>query len=185
MELLGAEKAILKKQDGREIEITASIQSQKIYVRDVTIPFEEGDVIIQTLPSGIKKQYKIIDTICYANSSLAHWELTFEKMINRQDRVASSIVNMQAEKIYLNSIDNSVNKQPDEETLVIFNDIRNTLQKGIIGDKVIIEALDELIASVGSEKYPSKYAKFIQSAANHITIISPFIPFLSDLLNKK
>ena len=179
MELLGAEKAILKKQDGREIEITASIQSQKIYVRDVTIPFEEGDVIIQTLPSGIKKQYKIIDTICYANSSLAHWELTFEKMINRQDRVASSIVNMQAEKIYLNSIDNSVNKQPDEETLVIFNDIRNTLQKGII------EALDELIASVGSEKYPSKYAKFIQSAANHITIISPFIPFLSDLLNKK
>lgn len=185
MELLGAEKAILKKRDGREIEITASIQSQKIYVRDVTIPFEEGDVIIQTLPSGIKKQYKIIDTICYANSSLAHWELTFEKMINRQDRVARSIVNVQAEKIYLNSVDNSVDKQPDEETLAIFNDIRNTLQKGIIGDKVIIEALDELIASVGSEKYPSKYAEFIQSAANHITIITPFIPFLSDLLNRK
>ena len=83
---------------------------------------------------------------------------------------------------FRNSIDNSVNKQPDEETLAIFSDIRNTLQKGIIGDKVIIEALDELIASVGSEKYSSKYDEFIQSVANHMSIIAPFIPFLSNLL---
>lgn len=178
-----ANKAILLKQDGREIEIIASIQPQKIYVRDITIPFEEGDVIIQTLPSGIQKQYTIIDTVCYANGRPTdHWELTFEKVNNKQNRVTSNIINIQANKIYVDSIDNSTNSQIDESILSTFEEIKNTLQKEIIGDRVIIEALDELIASVGSEKYSSKYDEFIQSVANHMSIIAPFIPFLSNLL---
>ncbi len=74
------ERLRLIKADGTIIEnIPASIQ-KKIFINDVKIPVEEGDILEFKLPSGIERRLLVTDMVVYATGSqLDHMELTVVK----------------------------------------------------------------------------------------------------------
>jgi hypothetical protein len=46
----------------------------------------------------------------------------------------------------------------------------------------ILNKLDELESAKGESIFTQKYQEFIASAANHISLLSPFIPALTQML---
>jgi hypothetical protein len=85
-------------------------------------------------------------------------------------------------RVNLASTDNSTNTYAST-TSTVFQDLRTTVL-----EQVPAEAQQELLAriqkmeeSVGSRTFTSRYNDFIQQAANHITILAPFLPALSAL----
>lgn len=48
----------------------------------------------------------------------------------------------------------------------------------------ILEKLTALEKSENSPSYKQRYTDFIAAAANHMTLIAPFVPALTELLHK-
>ena len=98
--------------------------------------------------------------------------------------IVYNIGDISAGRVNLSSTDNSVNIS-DVSIENFFDDISATL-KSEIHDKenleLLLKELNELKIFVNTPKYLEKYNAFIQAAANHMTIIAPFIPALSKLL---
>jgi hypothetical protein len=78
-------------------------------------------------------------------------------------------------------IDNSINKT-NPEIDEITNQIIKALEDNKIFDSNILKSINEMKDSAGTPRFVDKYNAFIQSAANHMTIIAPFIPLLTKIL---
>ncbi|WP_454252723.1 hypothetical protein [Pseudomonas sp. Marseille-Q7302] len=72
------------------------------------------------------------------------------------------------------------------EVAIQFANLQNAVKDAAISasDKAeILDAISKMKSHVGqSEPFRFHYQKFIQSAANHMSVVSPFIPFLTTLL---
>ena len=67
----------------------------------------------------------------------------------------------------------------------LFIDIKSTLSNGIQDTterESVLLKLQELESSIGSPAYLSNYQSFMSAAANHMTILAPFLPVLSQLI---
>lgn len=88
-------------------------------------------------------------------------------------------------RVNVQSTDQSVN-QVFATSEQVFQKLRETIQSGIPGEQQA-EVLARLEAMKNAENTPSfaaRYSEFIAEAANHMTLISPFIPALTELLRK-
>jgi hypothetical protein len=77
------------------------------------------------------------------------------------------------------------NFAPTPET--VFADLRRALQVGIQEPEereLLLARVDEMEAATKTGSFLDKYNAFIQSAANHMTLIGPFIPALTEMLMK-
>lgn len=87
-------------------------------------------------------------------------------------------------RVNIQSQDNSVNVSR-QTTENIFADMRQVIQTRIANEvertRILIE-LNELEAAKGSDRFSQKYQSFIASAANHMTVLAPFIPALTQML---
>ena len=70
----------LIKKDSSVIEsIRASVQ-EKIYINDIKLPVEEGDIFEYLLPSGLKQRLLVIKVTLYnIGSPLDHYEIEYVK----------------------------------------------------------------------------------------------------------
>jgi hypothetical protein len=86
----------------------------------------------------------------------------------------------------MNSSDNSVNvvtKSSDE----FFTALRGRIESEIADEverRKILEAFTALQESHGKPSFSHRYTDFMAAAANHITVIVPFIPALTEMLHK-
>lgn len=85
-----------------------------------------------------------------------------------------------------NSQDRSVNvvTQSSEQ---IFTTLREQLESSVpAGDeqKDILERLKALEQAQSSPSFKQRYTEFISAAANHMTLIAPFIPALTEMLQR-
>jgi hypothetical protein len=86
----------------------------------------------------------------------------------------------------VNSTDNSVNvvTKSSEE---FFATLREHIESGVPeGDerKVILQKLVTLQESHGQPSFAQRYTDFITAAANHVVLLTPFIPALTEMLRK-
>lgn len=87
-------------------------------------------------------------------------------------------------RVINNSTDQSINVV-DMSSKDLFDELRNTIQTFIEDEKQkreLREIVDEMEKNQGTNKFNQLYTKFITSAANHMTILSPFIPALSQMI---
>jgi hypothetical protein len=105
---------------------------------------------------------------------------------NRPSMKGESVYNVHGNnpRINIYSEDKSLNisNQTSEN---VFADMRQAIQTKInnIDERTqIINKLDELEAATGTDTFKHKYKDFIDSAADHMRLISPFIPALTQLL---
>jgi hypothetical protein len=89
-------------------------------------------------------------------------------------------------RVSVNSIDNSVNvvvKSSEQ----IFANLRQTLQSGVPEGAERTDILARLTAleqAQGSKSFVQHYTEFIAAAANHMQLVGPFIPALTEILQK-
>lgn len=87
-------------------------------------------------------------------------------------------------KINFNSMDNSTNnKNIDSENL--FEELKATIEKGITNTNKrseLIDQIDEMKNTRDTSKFKDCYKNFISTAADYVTLITPFIPFLTSHL---
>jgi hypothetical protein len=90
----------------------------------------------------------------------------------------------QHSRVNIGSQDSSVNIS-NQKTENVFADMRQVIQThvGNEGERAqILNRLDELEHAKGKSSFTQKYQDFIASAADHISLLSPFIPALTKML---
>ncbi len=185
------DKVTLVKRNGYVKEnIKALVSDGKIFIFDEKLPLEENDTLFRTLPNGLFEKYIVLDRGYNARQGgiQGHYQaiVTKEGSIDKEQYRNITIINnisgTQA-RVNINSVDNSVNSM-NSENKELFEKIFSTLQE-IDNEKVKEEALaiaKEMQLNIDKPTFKEKYQQFISTVANYITIISPFIPALTNLL---
>lgn len=105
---------------------------------------------------------------------------------NKGNRVNQPIIyNVQGDnaRVNVHSQDHSVNVT---KSTAIFTDLRTTIERGIADEsqkQKLLGTVGEMEASVGQkETFLKKYSEFVELAANHMAILGPYLPALTQLL---
>jgi len=73
------QKLTLWRKDGKMFpDILASVQD-KIYINDIMLPIEEGDIFEYLLPSGLKQRLLVTRVTLYDTGRLDHYEIEYTK----------------------------------------------------------------------------------------------------------
>lgn len=81
------------------------------------------------------------------------------------------------------SIGSSHVKQSTEGSEAVFNQLIEAIKASDIEHKEpLVTAAHEMQRNCGSEGFGAAYKRFIASAANHMTVVAPFLPALTTLL---
>ena len=86
-------------------------------------------------------------------------------------------------KVNIKSTDNSINITIDSSP--IFNGLSSAISNAPIEEEQkaqLLAKVEELKRAEGTDSFSQKYKEFIQNAANHMTVVAPFIPTLTALL---
>lgn len=86
-------------------------------------------------------------------------------------------------RVYNNSTDNSTNILK-ENSEVLFQELTKFIRENIEENQKLLELVYIMEENKGKNDFTKSYADFIACAANHVTILSPFIPALTALLPK-
>ena len=178
------------KQDGSEINNAIGlfhIEKKKVTIEDMTIDIEEGDTIVRDLPNGKQERFTILDTGFMRGMGghiPDHYNVSIERVskfpkANAHGSGYITVVN-EGGRVNINSTDNSMNIQVSNDTERLFEELTTALNG--VADDSLLESVSELKQSVGTGEYAKKYNRFIQNAANHMTIVAPFLPAISALL---
>ena len=95
-----------------------------------------------------------------------------------------NIGDISADRVNFSSTDNSINISNVSFDEVI-NDLSVALTQGVVDKEnldSILKELQDLKNSVNTPTYKERYSSFIQSAANHMAIVAPYIPALTKFL---
>jgi hypothetical protein len=88
-------------------------------------------------------------------------------------------------RLNVQSTDQSVN-QVVTTSEQVFQTLRESIQSGIPSERQaeVLARLDALEKARNTPSFGVRYTEFIAAAANHMTVIAPFIPALTELLHK-
>lgn len=181
----------LKKPDGTIIEnIQANVQPKTIFIPDSTLLIEEGDLLIRTLTNGGVEEYEVIDRGFYEkiNGFNAHYQCKVRKLSSKKYTSTNNVVTNNfygANARYNhNSTDNSTNVILESSN--VFQSIRNAIEENVGNDEektVILQKVDEMDKAKGTPTFKDKYLEFMQALGNHVTIITPFLQPLNQILS--
>lgn len=192
------DKVSLEKQNGEVISnIQSSVQGNKIYIVDSSLEIEEGDRITRILSNGLKEGYIVTNSVFYEKhfSIPSHYELKVRKETAIEYTQFQPTTYIDNSTNTFNGDNNRVNKHANDYSTnfsvkktetTVFNQLREIISESEIPQNErteIITQIDELEESVGKPSFLEKYQNFITAAANHMTLISPFIPELTKLLS--
>lgn len=184
--------ALVKANGERHEGIGASVQPSTILIDDGDVPLEEDDVVERTLPNGMVERYLVLDRGYYAawDGPPAHYQAKVRKTTAKARAPGASNV------YYLSGPNARVNVQStDTSTNVVnvnsaelFAQISAAVQTGVVTDaerSALLDRVQALEAAVPTPMYLSAYQQFIAAAANHMTVIAPFLPALAQLAQRQ
>ncbi len=183
------DRVSLIKPNGEEIDdIRALVNSKTILIEDENLPIEEGDTILRKLPNGLFEKYQVLDRgfISGMGGISSHYQVKVRKEGSLTEGQKSSyVINLQGNnaRVNIHSQDSSTNII-SETSETVFADLRQAIQTIQNEDEkqAILKKLDELQSANGTPRFIELYRDFMSVASDHIGVISPFIPALSQLL---
>ena len=132
------DRVTLVKQDGREFkDIPANVQPKKIFIDDASIPVEEGDRLVRSLPNGLRESYLVLERGYYDSFGRipAHYQIEVRKE-SRPPPVGGSgttiVYNLHGAnaRVNIQSHDSSVNVV-DATPDVVFETLRDAIRSGV------------------------------------------------------
>ena len=185
------DKVTLIKKDGNRFEnIRAFVQSDKIFTDDPAIPIEDGDVFERTLLNGIVERYTILDAGYRQGTGgiKSHYQSVVRKQtkIDLSTQPSPFVYNLTGPNVRMNiqSIDSSTNLVEVEPT-ELFGRIRAAIDQSVQDGellKKLQEKVTELEKTQGTPGFVARYKELMALAANHMTLLAPFIPALLQMM---
>lgn len=182
----------LIKPDGTRVKgIRASVQREKIFVDDASLPIVEGDIIERERPGGIVERWTVLDAGFHGefHGIPAHFQMEVRKetAIPRDPPSPSNnyYLNGPNARVNNNSVDASMNVSLTQQaTSQLFNDLLAALNDidDVEQREQLVADVEEMKATHGSQGFLARYQAFMQDAANHMTVVTPFLPALAQLL---
>ncbi len=141
---------------------------------------------------GSRDYWKVTDTEdIILDDVFVSFDVRVEKInvdgeLTRPSRTIGNTYNLQGtqSRVNISSHDQSVNiSQQTSEN--VFADMRQVIQTQVQNEKEkteILNKLNELENSIGKKEFTEKYKDFIGTVADHIGLISAFIPYLTKML---
>ena len=175
-------------QDGSENdEILGGVDGDTVYTEDVTLKIKPRDGIRRGLPSG-EDQVFIVKTIDYQEGSPRihpFYVIKCERdgIRHRQPPVVTIKDSPQA-RVNIGSRDESSNTI-NYQSAAVFTETRELLQTHVNDPaelKRLLDGLGAMESSLGKDNFKEAYRQFISMAADHLTILTPVIPQLTNLL---
>lgn len=180
----------LVKRDGTQIDsIKAQVGSGKITVWEASLPFEDGDTLLRKLTNGYTERYTILDTGFRKGIEGIpdRFYMTVRKgTLIANDQVGQVIYNITGEnaRVNLHSVDASVNISNTGDAAV-FRDLRGLISENVRAEEerdALLAKVEEMEAAHKAGHLLPKYQEFIAAAADHMTLLAPLLPALTQLL---
>jgi hypothetical protein len=180
----------LVKQDGTRInDIHAHVQPTMIFIDDAALPIEEGDRFLRRLPNGLAERYLVLDRGYWDGPGMRpHYQVKVRKETGISvERQAATIYNVQGAnpRVRVNSLDASVNVVTTSATSV-FPQLKQVINDTVPDDDRRAELLshvEDLERAQGTPSFLERYKAFMAVAADHLTLLSPFLPALTQMLH--
>ncbi|MFF2444532.1 hypothetical protein [Priestia megaterium] len=193
------DKVNLLKQNGEVYEnLKANVEKDKILISGISIIIEEGDTIIRALSNNHTEEYIVMDSSCFERKYgiPEHYKLEVRKLTSLSDsntpgsitifdRSINTINGGSNNRFNKNSTDYSTNLIYTKTDITVFDEIREKLNEAQLDQIKKVELLsqvDDLEEAVDTPNFIGRYQKFISSAADHMTLIGPLIPALTELI---
>ncbi|MDO9333897.1 MAG: hypothetical protein Q7T57_05180 [Dehalococcoidales bacterium] len=185
------DKVTLIKKDGNCFDnIRAFVQSDKIFTDDPTNLIEDGDVFERTLPNGIVERYTILDA-GFMQGTVGikpHYQSVVRKQtkIDLPTQPGQIVYNLTGPntRVNIQSVDSSANLVEVEPT-ELFGRIREAIGQSVQDGELLRklqEKVTELQKAQGTPGFVVRYKEFMALAANHMTLLAPFIPALFQMM---
>ena len=189
------DRVTLVKKDGQRFEhLTASVQAGLILTDNPKIPIEDGDRFERQLPSGIVDVFTVLDSGFQQglHGIPAHYESKVRKNTAESPPSPRPAAGPQAvynligpnTRVNMQSSDSSTNVV-NVESAVLFDNLREAIQKSSLDSTVarqLIQNVKAMQSAVGTKTFGERYKEFIAVAADHMTLVAPFLPALTQLL---
>ncbi len=192
--ILMTDKVSLIKKNGRRFEdIKASVQQDKIFLFDIKIPVEEGDIFERVLPNGILEKYVIHDAGYYEGVAGINSHYQCHVMKEKKDKMLQekhspkAIYNLNGPgcRVNINSTDQSENTFNKIESDRLFQNLHSVIKHSISDEDIALrlaKVIDKMQCAQDQTTFLAKYKEFMSLAANHMSVFAPFIPALSQML---
>ena len=189
------DRVTLVKKDGQRFEnLSASVQPGLIFTDNPKIPIEDGDQFERQLPSGIVEVFTVVDSGFQQGlvTIPAHYQSKVRKNTAESPRsprpaaepqVVYNLIGPNA-RVNIQSSDSSTNVV-SVESAVLFDDLRETIRESSLDSTVeqqLIQNVEAMQSAVGTKKFAEHYGEFIAAAADHMTLVAPFLPALAQML---
>jgi hypothetical protein len=181
---------LIKNNGERHENIHASVQFPKIYVMGDRWQFDENDKIERHLSNGRIEIFIVIEPNYLEGGNLSHYELKVRRANSNQMSNSIPYISVHGDnaRVNINSSDSSVNvADKSKNNLKLFEDLIDLVKTKIVDDEKrdsLIKKIKEMKENVGTKSFMEKYQEFISCAADHMTILAPFIPALTDMLKQ-
>lgn len=189
--LMNDRVTLIKKNGDWFDNIPATVQSGMIVTTNPMIPIEDGDRFERRLPSGIVESFLIVDAGFHSkfHKIPAHYQSKVHKetaLISSGGGSAKVVYNLIGPntRVNIQSADSSTNVV-NIESSTLFDEMKKAIVESIQDELTrsrLVERIDAMKSAAGTQSFISRYTEFIAIAADHMTLLAPFLPALSQLL---
>ncbi len=186
-----SDKVALVKQDGTRIEGIGAQVGKKIMISDNTLLIEEGDRILRTLPNGLVESYLVLDRGFVQPPRMSSIPAYYSMTVRKESAIPavdsrSVVYNLYGANSRVNnqSLDASVNMvstTPED----LFAKLREAIATQVAEESrkaELLEHVAEMEQARGTSSFVDKYKAFMSVLADHIGVVSPFLPALAQML---
>ena len=162
------------------------VDNKQITIENVRAIILVGDEIRRTLPNGMEETFEVLDPVCFT-ALLPHYSIKYRRKGTFPSGTGGNFtfhVTGPNARVNIGSQDHSQNTVSSGN---IFAELREKIE-GNVSDGAQQSRLLGLIETMEKNKndrsaYASAYQQFISSAADHMTLIAPFLPAITNLLS--
>lgn len=166
----------------------AIVDSKLATIPDPSVTVLAGDEIRRKLPNGVEEAFDVVDPVFYDKTFgiPAHYQVKIKRKGTFPAGTGGHYTfNLSGHnsRVNISSNDSSHNVVGNN---AVFGDLRTSIKSGV-SDEALQSRLLSLITDMeaakdSKEKFTSVYASFMAAAANHMTLIAPFLPALATFM---
>ena len=158
-----------------------------IIIPDPSLVIEPGDEIRRRRPSGREETFEVVDPVFHEKARYipAHYQAIVRKkgiFPSGQGGYYNVHVSGQNARVNIGSSDHSTNIATQGD---VFGEISAKLQ-GVVKDaeelRDLLSAVEEMKRQRGGAGFVAAYRSFVSLTADHLGILAPFLPALSQFL---
>lgn len=163
------------------------VDSKQIIIENTKAVILVGDEIRRTLPNGMEETFEVLDPVCFPGPTLPHYEVRFRRKGTFPSGAGGNYeiyVSGPNARVNVNSHDQSHNTVITDNAFVklrskITTDVSDAEERSLL-----LAAIDDMQSHVKDRSaFATAYQRFIASAANHMTLIAPFLPAITNLFS--